>query len=622
MTAVEDVKSLVDIVDLVSSYVPLTKSGKNFKANCPFHQEKTPSFFVFPERGTWRCFGACASGGDIFSFIQKIDNTSFVDVLRKLAKETGVSLGYSTDKSDEAEKARIQKLHLILDAAADYFHRILMYSPAGEEARNYLSGRGISEDTIDRFKIGLAPKGWEILKKHLIGLGNKENEISDVGLTVSRAEGQEGSYDRFRDRLMFPITNVEGNIIGFGARSLDGSQPKYMNSPQNKIFDKSASLYGIDRAKESLESGEPLVLVEGYMDVIQAHQSGFTNVVAIMGTSLTGKQLDLAKKYTKKYVLALDSDAAGAEATRRSLEGAWDLFNSEIIRLRGVSTPVNVKREIPDIKIANLGTGKDPDEVIRDDSESWRSIVLEAQPLLDYLISWEVDQQGSLDSESKLAIVERIFPLIGRLDNPFEQEAAFSKLARSLGETEKTLEIAAGRPPSKNRRASPRRTAAEDNKGVTFIEGDPTEDHLLGIVLVYGEKAWDLWESLDIPALPSECFRNPENAELWKIMTSGQPVEEAEAIVSGLAEQLRSKLVMKLDEKKLGRALGDMVKRLLERQIKSQEEEAALAISSSLEEDGVANLVPPEDIRQQFVNRIEQLRKLERSRWGRPLSGT
>jgi DNA primase len=358
------------------------------------------------------------------------------------------------------------------------------------------------------------------------------------------------------------------------------------------------------------------------MDVIQAHQSGFTNVVAIMGTSLTGKQLDLAKKYTKKYVLALDSDAAGAEATRRSLEGAWDLFNSEIIRLRGVSTPVNVKREIPDIKIANLGTGKDPDEVIRDDSESWRSIVLEAQPLLDYLISWEVDQQGSLDSESKLAIVERIFPLIGRLDNPFEQEAAFSKLARSLGETEKTLEIAAGRPPSKNRRASPRRTAAEDNKGVTFIEGDPTEDHLLGIVLVYGEKAWDLWESLDIPALPSECFRNPENAELWKIMTSGQPVEEAEAIVSGLAEQLRSKLVMKLDEKKLGRALGDMVKRLLERQIKSQEEEAALAISSSLEEDGVANLVPPEDIRQQFVNRIEQLRKLERSRWGRPLSGT
>lgn len=621
MTAVEDVKSLVDIVDLVSSYVPLTKSGKNFKANCPFHQEKTPSFFVFPERGTWRCFGACASGGDVFSFIQKIDNTSFSDALRKLAKETGVSLGYGTDKSNEAEKERIKKLHLILDAAADYFHRILRYSPAGEEARNYLAGRGISDETIDAFKIGLAPKGWEILKKHLIGLGNNENEITDVGLTVSRSEGQEGSYDRFRDRLMFPIADVDGNIMGFGARSLDGSQPKYMNSPQNKIFDKSAALYGIDRSKESLESGEPLVLVEGYMDVVQAHQSGFTNVVAIMGTSLTGKQLDLAKKHTKKYVLALDSDVAGAEATRRSLEGAWDLFNSEIIRLRGVSTPVNVKREIPDLKIANLGTGKDPDEVIRDDPESWRSIVIEAQPLLDYLIAWEVRQQDSLDSESKLAIVERIFPLIGRLDNPFEQEAAFSKLARSLGETERTLEIAAGRPPSKTRRATPRRTVAEDQKGVNFFEGDPTEDHLLGIVLVYGEKAWDLWENLDIPALPSECFKNPENAELWKIMTSGQPVEEAEAIVSGLAEQLRSKLVVNLDEKNLGRALGDMVKRLLERQIKSQEEEAALAISSSLEEDGVANLVPPEDIRQQFVTRIEQLRKLERSRWGRPLGG-
>jgi DNA primase len=484
-----------------------------------------------------------------------------------------------------------------------------------------LAGRGISEETISAFKIGIAPKGWEILKKHLVGLGNKEADINDAGLTVNRGEGQEGSYDRFRDRLMFPINDVDGKTVGFGARSLDGSEPKYMNSPQNKIFDKSASLYGMDRAKDSLESGEPLVLVEGYMDVIQAHQSGFTNVAAIMGTSLVRKQLNLAEKYTKKYILALDSDTAGAEATRRSLENAWDLFNSEIIRLRGISAPVNVKREIPNLRIAHLGTSKDPDEVIKENPETWKSIVSDAEPLLDYLISWEVGQQDSLDSEGKLAIVERIFPLIGRLDNPFEQEAAFSKLARALGETERTLEIAAGRPPSKGRRASPKRTTQESDKGANFFEGDPTEDHLLGIVLVYGEKAWALWEKLGIPALPSECFINPENAELWKILTSGQPVEEAEAIVSGLAEQLRSKLVIELDENALGRALGDMVKRLLERQIKSQEEEAALAISSSLEEDGVANLVPPEDIRSQFVNRIEQLRKLERSRWGRPLGG-
>ena len=169
-----------------------------------------------------------------------------------------------------------------------------MYSPAGEEARNYLAGRGISEETISAFKIGIAPKGWEILKKHLVGLGNKEADINDAGLTVNRGEGQEGSYDRFRDRLMFPINDVDGKTVGFGARSLDGSEPKYMNSPQNKIFDKSASLYGMDRAKDSLESGEPLVLVEGYMDVIQAHQSGFTNVAAIMGTSLVRKQLNLS----------------------------------------------------------------------------------------------------------------------------------------------------------------------------------------------------------------------------------------------------------------------------------------------------------------------------------------
>jgi DNA primase len=616
MTVVEDLKDQIDLLDMVGKYVTLQKSGKNFKSNCPFHTEKTPSFFVFPDRQTWRCFGACATGGDIFSFIQKIDNISFSEALRKLADENGISLSRDSTRnnSDKEKKAKIQDILLITE---EYFHRILVFSPAGEEARNYFASRGISTETIEEFKLGLAPNGWEVLKKHLLDLGKKEEDIHEAGLLIKREEEKSGSYDRFRNRIVFPIKNQNGDIVGFGARTLDGSQPKYLNSPQTILFDKSKVLYGLNKVVNALKPDMPIVLVEGYMDVLQAHQSGFKNVAAIMGTALTQEQLKIAQRYTHSFILALDSDAAGVEATRRSLEGAWDLFQREIIRVRGLSLPVTVKRKMPDLKVMQLNSGKDPDEVIRKEPHDWEIAVKEAKPILEYLISWEVSQERELTSELKLDIVQKIFPLIQSLDNPFERESSFSKLAMALGESEKTLELAVGSPISKKSAKMNSSVIKDDNAFKLKNVEDAVERQILGIVLVYGEKAWQTWKKLGIPDLPVECFTNPEHAELWRVLHAGEAVEEAEVIVSGLAETLRSNLVAPLSDRNLGKALGDLVKRLLERHIKSQEEEASLALASSVNEKSDEERTQDPLLSKQFIDRMEELRKIERSRWGR-----
>lgn len=618
MTVVDDVKNRLDIVDLVGSYVALQKAGKNFKAPCPFHTERTPSFFVFPDRGTWRCFGACGTGGDAFSFIQRADNLSFSEALRRLAEQTGVPMENQRVR-DKHKERQIERLQAALQSASDYFHRILAYSPAGEEARKYLASRGISDETVQTFQLGLGPNGWEILKRHLGDLGFTEQEMQDAGLLVQRDGENSGSYDRFRNRVIFPINDSQGRVIGFGARALDGSQPKYLNSPQTPLFDKSGVLYGLDRAKESVKEEGQVVLVEGYMDVLQAHQAGFRNVVAVMGTSLTERQVDQVRRLTKRFALALDPDTAGEEATRRSLEGAWALFQREVVRVRGSSMSMTVRRELPDLRMISLPMGNDPDEVIRSDPEDWRRRVEDATPILDYLISWEASRAEVNTPEGKLTVVDRVFPLIATLDNPFEQEATFRKLAEALDVDERTLEAAAGRPAAKSRRGalSRRPTPEQSAAALEANSGDPVEEHLLGLVLTYGETAWQTWNSLTLPAIPVDCFWTPEHAELWRVLTSGDPVEEAEAIVSGLAERLRKTNTPPLTERNLARALGDIVKRLLERQIKTQEEEAALAVAATTGEDDEARWLLENDVRQQFVERIERLRVLERSRWGR-----
>ncbi len=630
MTVVDDVKSRTDIVELIGARVPLKKAGRTFKANCPFHTERTPSFVVFPERGTWRCFGACGTGGDVFSFLERADNLTFSEALSRLAEQAGVAMP-NTRKQTETEQRETDALYTALQNAADYFHRILSLSPAGETARRYLQDRGIDEQTVSDFQLGLAPHGWEILKSHLSDLGHSEAQMLAAGLVIER-EGEDGSsYDRFRGRLMFPVRDTKGRVIGFGARALDDSQPKYLNSPQTALFDKGAALYAIDRAQEAIRSEGEIVLVEGYMDVLQAHQRGFRNVAAIMGTALTERQVTLARGLTRRYALALDPDAAGEAATRRNIVDAWDIFRQEVVRVRGGVTSLGIRRELPSLRVIALPPNRDPDDVIRNDPDEWRRRVEEATPILDYLIQWEARTPEAVTPEGRREAVSRIFPLITALDNPFEQQAAFAQLAAALKIDESKLEAAVGRPERRLQRgravvgnsgiAAPGGSAADiGGRALEDERGDVVEEHLLALCLSNEHDVSEAWQRLNLPDLTEDHFWDPVNRDLWRVLTTGSHVEQAEAIVSNHARQLQSALPMKLDRRGLGRALGDLVRRMLERQLKRQDEEDALAVASLTNEDGDAGealRAMTEETRRRFTERIEQLRAVQTGRWNR-----
>lgn len=361
MNPSDEIKQRLDIVDVISESVSLQRAGRNFKAVCPFHVEKTPSFFVFPDRGTWHCFGACATGGDIFAFVMKKENLDFAGALRLLAERAGISLGRASPAAEETQRDRLRKAN---EAAALFFQHALG-TQAGAGALDYMTMRGIDRETAQAFRLGYAPDSWDALREHLKGRGFSEAELLKAGLQV---EGERGLYDRFRHRLVVPICDERGRTVGFGSRILPGEAtsgaesdgPKYLNTPQTPIFDKGAVLYALDRALEHIRRADLAVIVEGYMDVIAAHQHGNTNVVASMGTALTERQLGLLRQLTENIVLAFDPDLAGQAASERG---------NQIARHLGA-----------EIKVMRLPKGRDPDEIIRADPEEWRRLVTAAEP--------------------------------------------------------------------------------------------------------------------------------------------------------------------------------------------------------------------------------------------------
>ncbi len=303
MNTAEDIKQRLDIVSVISEYVELGKAGRNFRGLCPFHTEKTPSFFVFPERQSWRCFG-CNEGGDLISFVMKKEGLDFGEALKLLAPRAGVILPEERQKTVEDELA--PKLYQINEAAADYYHQLLLTSPVAAGARKYVEGRYLTPETVSQFRLGFSLDSWDGLKQHLQKQGYKEADLVAAGLAIAK-EGH--TYDRFRGRLMFPITDPKGRVIGFGARALDDSTPKYLNSSESPVFAKNAVLYGVDRAVADIRKQGKAIIVEGYMDALTAHQNGFRNVVASMGTSLTENQIAILKSLTKHICLSLDADA-------------------------------------------------------------------------------------------------------------------------------------------------------------------------------------------------------------------------------------------------------------------------------------------------------------------------
>ncbi len=429
MSVVDEVKERLDIVDVISSYTALKKAGHNYKALCPFHSEKTPSFVVFPDTQTWKCFG-CGAGGDLFSFVMRQENVEFGEALRSLAARAGVSLA-PRDEGAAAETRLRDRLRKINALAADYFHHLLLQSPEGSKARSYLDKRGILAETRERFQLGYARDDWQALGNHLTKKDYSWQDLLQAGLIVERQGG--GYYDRFRDRLIFPIRNRAGYVVGFGARALDDSPPKYLNSPQTAIFDKSGVLYGIDQAKRAIREQGCAVIVEGYMDVLMAHQHGRENVVASMGTALTEKQIRVIKKLTKRLVLALDADTAGDQATLRGLELAKETFDHRAVPVPTWRGLIHYEDQLDaEIRIVTLPDDLDPDEVIKADVGRWDALIDQALPVVEYYLKGVISRFDLSSPKEKAAAAREVLPLIREIRSAVERSHYLQRLARML----------------------------------------------------------------------------------------------------------------------------------------------------------------------------------------------
>jgi DNA primase len=438
MGAVEEVKERLDIVEVVSTYTPLQKSGRNFKALCPFHAEKTPSFYVFPDSQRWHCFGACGEGGDVFSFVMRQEGWDFRTTLEELAQQAGVELRpLSPAQVRQAEES--QRLREALLEAATFYHRLLLHAPQAEEARDYVARRGLARETVEQFKLGYSLPSWDSLRSHLLQAGFSVEEMVQAGLLVEKEGGS--TYDRFRDRLMIPIRDVRDRFIGFGARTLEpGGIPKYMNSPQTPLFDKSRTLYGLDVARQTIRDENQVVIVEGYMDVMRAHQEGFKNVVAQMGTSLTEHQVRLLQRYCRRFVLALDPDAAGVQATLRGLEVARDTLARESEPVFNPHGLVGYEGRLgAEIRILSLPPGQDPDDLIGEDPERWKELVEQALPVVEFTFQRLVAQADLEDAKDRARVVERMLPLLRDVADPIERETYAQHIARTLRVQESTL---------------------------------------------------------------------------------------------------------------------------------------------------------------------------------------
>ena len=606
MTAVDDIRARLDIVDVVSAYVPdLKRAGKNFKARCPFHNEQTPSFVVFPDRQTWRCFGACAAGGDLFSFVARTENTDFSGALRLLAAQAGVRLEERRERAAEGNP-----LYATNDAAQQFF-RQAYNADRGAQARAYAEGRRIGEEAVARFGLGYAPSSGAELLRSLGALGFAEETLFAAGLALRAENGP--PRDMFRGRLMFPLRDEDGRVAGFAGRSLDGSSPKYINTPQTPVFDKGRMLYGLDRARDAIAAEGEAVVVEGYMDVIAAHEQGGRNVVASMGTALTEAQVALVKARAKKVVLALDADAAGQEATLQSLRSTWELVGSLASANRGIDV-LNRPGDAASLRVALVAGGKDPDELIRSDPAQWRRLIADAAPAVEFLMQAEADRVDLSSAQGKSALVERLLPVIYAAPNWADQERYFSRLAEISGVSPAALEAAVGRmqTPLRERRR-PRASAPTRNGRVESVfavaERDPIEERTLAL-LAQDEELLARAAEVD-----EETFARPENRAVLSALRESGGIEGALAqLDDDLADRLLRLSVEELPPSdRLQRAAEweGCLRRLSVRRLRElkAQEEAALS-SDAADESARADPGYLQSVNAQALEINERLRAL------------
>lgn len=415
---VDEIKKKLDIVEFLSSYITLKKAGRNFKAVCPFHSEKTPSFVVSPDRQIWRCFGSCNEGGDIFKFIMKWENITFFEAVQELAQKAGIKI-QKTNLEDQIWKKK-ERLISMNQLAGEYFNYVLFNTDLGKNSLEYLQKRSVKSKLAEKFQLGYSPSSWDSLLRFLNRKSYTKEELLEGGLLVKSDGGR--YYDRFRGRLMFPIKDARGNIIAFSGRSLDPSEKasKYINTPETSLYHKRESLYGIDLAREAIKKENNVYLVEGEFDVISPVSYGIENIVATKGTAVTREQLTLLKRYTSRITLALDSDTAGEEAVKKTL------FEAEPLDL--------------EIDVVAIDFAKDPDEAVQKDPIRFKKLLKQQIPVYDFILDYSMKKYSTDDPYAKKKVGEEIIPLIEKIQNAIVQSHYIKKTAELLTVSEQSVE--------------------------------------------------------------------------------------------------------------------------------------------------------------------------------------
>ncbi len=487
----EEIKSRLDIVDFIREYIPLKAAGQNFRARCPFHREKTPSFMVSPDKQIWHCFG-CGRGGDIFKFVMEMEGIEFVEALRLLAPKAGVTLK-RTDPSVRSERNR---LFDILDLARRFYHQQLLTSSKALPARKYLQKRGLTEETITEWQIGYSPDDWRATGDFLRSKGFNDHDIMRAGMVIASNKGGR-PYDRFRGRIMFPLADISGQTVGFSARISPDKEEKekmgkYINSPQTIVYDKSKIIFGLDKARQHIRQQDYAIIVEGQMDVISAHQFGYKNTVASSGTALTSGQLQQIKRYSNNIKLAFDMDEAGQMAADRGISAALSLEMN--------------------IKVIELPSGKDPDECLHKDPKIWKKAVANAEHMMDYFIKKTLTKLDLNEIVDRRRAVKEILPMIHKISNRIERDYWLKRLSEEVDVSEQLLKEALGG--IKITKEYPKQTRGYKQKN-TVVKPKTREEKISELIIAFIFK-FPVFIDYVLDHLPMEQMVGSENSAIYK----------------------------------------------------------------------------------------------------------
>lgn len=501
MDEIEEIKKRIDIVDFIGSYIPLKKAGRNFRANCPFHQEKSPSFIVSADRQIWHCFGSCHEGGDAITFFMKWESISFAEALRELARQTGVQLHKHEAGDDTANKR--ERMYAINQLAAKYYHYVLMQTKQGARAKEYLlKTRGVHEKVAETYEIGYSPDSWDSLKTFLMKKGYGEDELETVGLISRSKSGR--TFDRFRARLMFPILDTRGNHIGFSGRIIEGvaeghETAKYVNTQETPIYHKRESLFGIFQAKDAIKKEGWALLVEGEFDVILPHQHDVNNVVAVKGSAITNEQLQLIRRYASKLVFAMDADASGVDAIKRGLNEAEALDM--------------------EVAVVQLSGGKDPDEAVRTDTIAFKKALAHPLAVYDFLFEQLLLENESSGAYGKKHVIDGIVEHLNGIQNPIIQSHYVRLFSKRLEVDEDSIKRAMRMAYTKKKK----RTFGASAKP-TLVEAS-TRDQIVqrSLLSMVIQKRMDMdGLTLVFEQLQPECFENGAYQKLFAYLRTHQ----------------------------------------------------------------------------------------------------